>query len=319
MVPGQVARVSPDRKVDAGSGGARGRVPGAVWSRCLILLLALAAIKVVLIICQSESLYEMHWRVGGMRPTWINDFSFFALVVLGGLSLVRLEKSCRSVGTGTVRVANAAVLVLGLCFLFLTFHNGDKNFFYPVLSGVLNWTSLCSYSANSLFFNEPFLAAWMFAYAIVYYIAARTGREHRVLSLTAMFTVAYALINLREFARYRNELLIIDCAAAVSLGIAGFSGRLGQGATQRLSIVWLFLPCAWVCFFAWALLRFDPQWHSNAAKYFLGLAGVTVILFAAAMFLGRRWGNPAAWNWFLPFFFLGFFLLANTNYPVSSN
>ena len=318
-VQGVVATVSPIRNVEQGSSHGGARVPGAVWSRCLILLLALAAIKVVLIVGQSESLYEMHWRIGGMRPNWVNDFSFFALVFLGGLSLMRLEKSCRSIGTRTVRVANAAVLVLGLCFLFLTFHNGDKNFPYPVLSGVLKWTSLCSYSANSLFFNEPFLAAWMFVYAIVYYIAARTGREGRVLSLTAVFATAYALINLREFARYRNELLIINCAAAVSLVIAGFSGRSGEGTARRLSIAWLLLPCAWVGFFAWALLRFDPQWHSNAAKYFLGLAAVTMVLWAAATLLVRRCGNPSAWNWFLPFFFLGFFLLTNTNYPLCSN
>jgi len=318
MAPGFVARVSPTRKLEQGS-GTRARVTGPVWSRCLILLLALAAIKVALLIGQSESLYELHWRIGGMRPTWVNDFSLFAFVILGGLSLVRLEKSCRSVGTRTVRVVNAAVLVLGLSFLFLTFHNGDKNFLYPVLSGVLKWTSLCSYSANILFFNEPFLAAWMFVYTIVYYVVARTDREHRVLSLTALFAVAYALINLREFARYRNELLIIDCAAAVSLVITAFWGRVGEDTAKRLSLAWLLLPCAWVFFFGWALLRFDLQWHSNAAKYFLGLAAVTMILCAAATLLVRRCGNPPAWNWFLPFLFLGFFLLADTNYPACSN
>src|SRR5436190_5782634 len=162
-----------------------------VWSRALIVFFGLVLVKVRLVLGQGESLYEMHWRLGGVRPGWVDGFAFFWFVILGGLTLIRLGKSCRSVGTSTVRVANAAVMVLSLFFLFLTFHNGDKNLLYPVLSGVLDWTSLSSYSANLLFFNDPFLPPWSFLYVSIYYVLVRTGREDRVMSLTAAFAVAY--------------------------------------------------------------------------------------------------------------------------------
>ena len=289
-----------------------GRSIGSIWFRMVLLLAALLATKLAMIFGQGESLYELHWRLGGLRPSWVNAFAFFSFIALGGLSLVTLEKSCRSEGVRAVRTLNAVVLALGLVFLFLTFHNGEKNFLYPVLSGVLKWTSLCSYSANSLFFNQPFLAGWVFVYAFAYYVLARTGREKRVLSLTATFAVAYGSVNLRDFASYRDQLLIIDCAGTVSLVAAWVFPR-------RLRVGWLLLPLAWISFFVWALLRFDNEWHSNAAVYFLGLAGGTPALFAAATLLVRRFGNPIAWSWMLPFFFIGFFLLADTNYPSSRN
>src|SRR5690242_8357642 len=144
----------------------------AVWSRVLILLIGLVALKILLIGGQGQSLYEAHWRIGPTQMNWLNYLAFLGFVVQGGLSLVRLGNECRSISVRSVRAANAALLALGLSFIFLTFHNGDKNYFYPVLSGVLNWNSLGPYIANSLLFNSPFLAGWLFVYAALYYVLA---------------------------------------------------------------------------------------------------------------------------------------------------
>ncbi len=287
-----------------------------VWPRLILVLLALMALKVFLIGGQGESLYETHWRTGGMLVTRLNEIAFYAFVVLGGLSLVRLGRSCQSLGIRSVRTTNGVVLMLGLSFVLLTFHNGDKNYLYPILNGVLQWSSLVSYLANALFFNEPFLAVWLFVYVACYYVMARTGREASVLRLTAAFACAYALINLRDFIAYRNELQIVDCLGAVSLLMAWRSSRQ---ESARFPAGWLLLPLVWAVFFVWAVLRFDTTWQSLAANYFLSLAGTTLALFVAGALLIRRSGDPAAWTWLLGFFFVAFFLFADTNYPCSVN
>ena len=86
------------------------------------------------------------------------------------------------------------MLALGLIFIFLTLRNGDKNLLYPAFSGILKWSSLGPYAANALFFNKPFLAAWMVVYAIVYAGLIRIRREKRALLLTSVFGCAYAII-----------------------------------------------------------------------------------------------------------------------------
>ena len=59
-----------------------------------------------------------------------------ATAELRGWSLLRLGKECRTIGIKSLRAANAVVLALGLSFIFLTFHNGEKNYIYPLVSGV---------------------------------------------------------------------------------------------------------------------------------------------------------------------------------------
>jgi hypothetical protein len=289
-----------------------------VWSWFIVVAAALFGFKLILLAGQGENLYEAHWRIGGLRITWVNDLAWYVFVVLGTLGVLRLGTCCQLIGVKAVRVVNATVVILGLCFVFLTFHNGDKNYLYPLLSGVLHWTSVGPYLANSLFFNQPFLAAWVFAYAVGYYLLVRSGREKNAIMMTAAFGLAYGLINLGGLKVYRHELLIIDCLGCVSLLMAWRSSTQG-GPPVRLSARWSCWPIAWTILFGWALMRFDTQWHSNAANYFLGLIGFVILAFATAGFLVRKVGNPVAWSWLAPFFLAGFFLLADSNYPASVN
>ena len=290
-----------------------------VWSWAAVTLAALFFLKLVMILSQGESLYELHWRVSGMRPSWVNYLAFYAFMLLGALGLVSLARECRTISLRSVRMTNALVVFLGLSFIFLTFHNGDKNLVYPVLSGVLRWTSLVPYVANSVFFNQPFLAAWLFVYAASYYVLARTGRESLVLFLTAGFGLAYGLIYFQEFLLRRNELLVADSVGCASLIMAARAGNRSQNPKQGLGLGWLVFPLAWTLFFGWALLRFDDQWTTHSAQYLYGLIGFSMVLFTTATWLIRRAGNPLGWGWWVLFFFAGFFFFANSNYPVSVN
>ena len=186
-----------------------------------MLFFALAAIKIALLVGLGRHLSEIHWRVASPRTTWCNPASpSTCLLCLGVLSLLGLAQRCRSVGLKAVRAANGVVLGLGLLFIFLTFHSGDNNYLYPIMTGILKWTSLGPYLSLDLCFRPPFLAAWLLGYAFIYYVLARTGRESWTLHLTALCAGAYALLCLRELPAYRNELLVADCLGVVSLLIA---------------------------------------------------------------------------------------------------
>ena len=307
----------------------------AVWSRIQVVLVALLAIKMVLIAGQGQGLYEAHWRIGGTNVTWVNVGAFVGFVLLGVLGLVELGRESQTVGVRSVRFVNAVVLVLGLCFIFLTFHNGNKNYLYPILNGILKWDSLGPYLTNSLFFNPPFLAAWVFAYASLYYILARTGRERRVLSLTAAFACAYALLQLRDLIAYRDELLILDTLGLISLlatwhrnqllrdpgppNQAGSASVFSRDWLTRFGWAWLLLPLVWTVFFCWALLRFDSLWHTSPAEYFLGLAAFTAALFTVATLVVRKLGRTQNWMRLVLFFSVAFFLFCDTNYSSSEN
>lgn len=306
-----------------------------IWSRLLVLLAALAVLKVLLIAGQSQNLFETHWRIGPTRLDWLNVGAFAGLVLLTGLALVRLGKECHAIGLRSVRAVNAAIVLLGLSFILLTFHNGDKNYLYPVLSGMLKWDSLVPYLANSFFFNAPFLGGWLFAYVALYYVLARTGREGRVLFVTAAFGCAYALLNLRDLIARPEELLISDCFGVIALLSAsrrkpgrsseastvpeGFFSAVRRNQIPSLGLKWQLVPLGWAGFFAVALLRFDTQWHSHAAAYFLGLLAFTFVLFGLATALARAAGNSRSWNWFVAFFVVVFFLFTDVNFPFAGN
>ena len=291
----------------------------SIVSRMLVLFAALTAVKLILLVGQGQSLYEAHWRINGVAGSWLNFVGFYAFIITGGLSLVLLGKSHFSVGLKEMRVLNACVLCIGLIFIFLTLHNGNKNYLYPVLSGVLSWKSLGPYVANSIFFNQPYLGGWVLAYCFGYYVLARTGKEKFGILLTALTGCSYALIYLRELMLNRDELLIIDGLSVVSMLFAWRVHRVRGGLQQRFSASWLLAPLGWTLFFGWTVMRFDGQWQTHSATYFLCELALTLIVFSASTFVIRRTGNSVVWGWLMPFFFAGFLLLTNTHYASSEN
>jgi len=287
-------------------------LPPAAWSRILVLFAALASLKVALLLGLRKHLCEIHWRIASPSRTWCNDVLFGLFVCLGVLSLLGLARRCRSAGRKTVRAANGVVLSLGLLFIFLTFHSGDNNYLYPITTGILKWTSLGPYLSLDLCFRPPFLAAWLFAYAIVYYALARTGREAWVLYVTTFCAGAYAILSLRELAACRDELLVADCLGLVSLWIARRPGG-------RFRLAWLLAPAAWSVGFIWVLFRLSSPQPPEPFRYFLMLLTGSLMLFGATFVVARRYGYGEYWSRLLWFYFAGFLLLTNGHYPMAAN
>jgi hypothetical protein len=287
-------------------------LPPRVWARVIVLFCALAAIKVALLLNLGRHLNEIHWRMVLPSPTWVNRVAFLGFVVLGVWSLLRLAQHSRSVGLGAVRRANAVVLGLGVLFIFLTFHSGEKNYIYPIMTGILRWTSLGPYVSLDLFFRAPYLAAWLFGYAVIYYALVRTGREAWSLYVTAVVAGVYALLCLRELLVYRDELLVVDCLGLICLLASWRRGNKELGPL-------LLAPALWSMGFAWVLFRFAPPQEANPMRYFTGLMAGSLLLFGAAALLARGAGFLAHWrNWQL-FYFFGFFLCASSHYPMAEN
>ena len=193
-------------------------LPPAAWTRLGLLFTCLVLIKLTLLFGFAKHVYEKHWRVIPDEPeSWVNYLAFFVFVVLGVWSLLLLAAHCRQKGLRTVRAANAVLLCLGFLFIFLTFHTGDKNYIYPILTRILKWNNLVPYLSLDFCFRPPFLAAWLLGYVFVYYVMVRTGRETWALHLTAFLAGAYAVLCLRELHFYRDELLVVDCVGLACL------------------------------------------------------------------------------------------------------
>jgi hypothetical protein len=285
----------------------------AAWSRILVLFLALASIKIALLVGLGRHLGEIHWRVGASRTTWCHpEVACYLFVCLGVLSLWRLARHCRSVGVKAVRAANGIVLGLGLLFIFLTFHTGENNYLYPIMTGTLKWTSLGPYLSLDFFFRPPFLAVWLLGYAFIYYVLARTGRESWALHLTALCAGGYALFCLRELPAYRNELLLADCLGVVSLLIARLPSR-------KLQLAWLAAPAVWSAGFAWGLFYVSSPHESVSMHYFLMLLGASIILFSMATLLAQKRGFLGPWSSQVCFYFVAFLLLTNNHYAMAVN
>jgi arylsulfatase A-like enzyme len=288
-------------------------LPATAWSRILVLFFALASIKIGLLVGLGRHLGEIHWRVGSSPPTWSHPaIAFYLFVCLGVLSLLGLAQRCRSVGVKAVRAANGMVLGLGLLFIFLTFHSGDKNYLYPIMTGMLKWTSLGPYLSLDLFFQPPFLAGWMAGYALIYYVLARSGRESWTLHLTALCAGGYALFCLRELPAYSNEVVVADCLGVVSLLIA----RL---PSKKLQLAWLAAPVVWSLGFALELFYVSAPHDGVSLNYFFLLLGASIVLFSGATLLARQRGFLGPWSSQVFFYFAAFLLLTNHHYSTAAN
>ncbi len=161
--------------------------PWDVAGRILLLFGTLCLIKLIMLIGLQKYLFQEHWRTSSPPLTWVNYAAFGAFVILVGLNLWQFATRCSRSGARTVRIANLAILILGAWFILITLHAGDKNYLYPILNGTLTFWDLRSYLSLAFFFQAPFLAVWLFVYALLYYGLVRTGREHLALHVTSVF------------------------------------------------------------------------------------------------------------------------------------
>jgi hypothetical protein len=208
-------------------------VAPAVWNRIAVGFTALCLVKLIMLVSLRKHLFEIHWRISGEPVSWLNSVAFYLFAGLAGLILWQFGTRCMPAGARVVRSANACVLFLGALFLFLTFHEGDKNYMYAVMNGILSWKDVGWYLISSFCFRMPYLTVWVLAYGLVYYGFCRKGREYLMLRVTAVCAAAYIALCLRDFREYRSALIIVDC-----IGIAG----LIFNSTGALSPLWISLP-----------------------------------------------------------------------------
>ncbi len=258
-----------------------------------------------------KHLFEIHWRFNLPPENWLNRTAFYIFAVLTGLNLWRFGKKCSVAGAPVVCMANLSVLTLGAFFIFLTFHIGNKNYLYPLLDGTLKWWELKSYLSLNFFFQAPFLAGWLFIYALIYYGLVRTGREHLALYLTAICAVFYLTFFLQDLAAYGNALLVADCLGVVCL-LTGFV------SPRPLNWFCLMLPWVWLGVF---FLILCPEDHSRTylQPEVIILTSLCILLFGGTSVLAWRKKFYFAWTWILPFAVAAFLLLTSINYTVAPN
>jgi phosphoglycerol transferase MdoB-like AlkP superfamily enzyme len=286
-------------------------IPGDVGGRIGMLFITVCLIKLTMLVGFRRYLFEIQWRIGSWHYNWVNEAAFYAFAVLVGLSLWQFAMRCSAGGAPVVRAANAGVLLAGIFFIFLTFHAGDTDYLYLVMHGTLTWWDLRWYLIQVFFFQPPFLAVWMFVYALLYYGLVRTGREQRVLYFTAIFAPVYIALFFHEFIAYQNALLVAD-----SLGVACLLA--GAGSRNSPGWFWMIQPWLW-CVFLFLLFRTQDDALKNlSARYFV-LSGWSIALFLGLSILAWRRKFHAAWLWLLPFAFTSFLLLVNINYGAVAN
>lgn len=286
--------------------------PGArsILPRIAILFASLCLIKLAMLFVFRRYLFEEHWRVEHEPQTGINPFFFYLFAVLVGWHLWRLGSHCRRIGEKNVHWANGLVLALGALFIFLTFHSGDESYLRLVMRRVLSWNDVGWNIRLNLFFQWPYLAAWMFIYALIYYGLVRSGRGGLILQVTAIFAAAYTAFCLTQLQDDVSALVIVDC-----LGIAGL---LAARNDFPLKIKWLFFP--WFCVgLLYLLFLTYGQDLRDPVPEFVLLALGSLVLFVGMSVLAWRRNFYSAWSWSLPFAFFGFLLLVNTHYSMSAN
>jgi phosphoglycerol transferase MdoB-like AlkP superfamily enzyme len=203
------------------------------------------------------------------------------------------------------------VIGLGAVFIFLTFHEGDKNYVSPVLHGVLKWTSVGSYLSLDVFFRQPYLAGWALGMAGLYYVLFRLGHELQMIKWVGVLAALYCVINLQELARFRFELAVLDVWGILSVAL---------GLRRRQSTQWGMALVPWLLM-ATGFFLFG-QYDTNIAhpnSDFLVMVGIGGALFGCCCWLAWRQGVQDAWLVLSPFVVSVFLLLVTANYPLSGN
>ncbi|HVU26243.1 MAG TPA: sulfatase-like hydrolase/transferase [Verrucomicrobiae bacterium] len=283
-----------------------------IWARVGLLFGVLCLIKILILVTFRKYLYEIHWPVNPMPPTLFSKITFYVFAALVGLNLFALAMRCRKLEARTIRMVNGCVLALGAVFIFLSFHVMDKNYLWSVMNGVLTWKNLGSYFSMNFFFAQPYLVVWALVYMFIYYILSRTGRENKILLVTAAFAAIYTAFYLKDLASSHHALIVADIIGLISL-LVGFRSN------QRP------LASFWLGLFFVLVISFFALFHSlgenlrHLIPEFIVLSFGGIILFAGASLLIWQRGGYGAWSWALPFAFSAFLLLTNVNYILAVN
>jgi arylsulfatase A-like enzyme len=284
-----------------------------IWPRIGLLFLALCLVKLALLFGLRKHLFEIHWRVGGEPNNWVNEAGFYVFAGLVGLHVWKLGTRCMAAGKEAIHVANACVLALGAALILLTAHEGEKNWLSPVMNGVLAWKDLGWYVAMDFCFRPPFLGAWILLYALAYYVLARLKRSDWILRITAICAGLYVALCLRDFRRYHNALVIVDCVGVACLLVSWRAGR-------SLGLGWISLFVLGAGFIFGLFYGLEARLSfAHADPEFVVLTGTGLVLVAGVSLLAWRLGFWRGWSWMAPFALTAFVLLLNINYGLAGS
>ena len=279
--------------------------------RAVVLVVLLCGIKLVLLGSLESHLYHTHWRVATPAPTWLDHCNFFLFASLVPLTLGLIGRSIPPAQTRTIRGLNAGLIVVGLLFACLTFKRMGSNYLYPVMSGLLNMSDVWHYLQMDLCFEQPFLAAYLLGYVLVYWILVRTRKEHVSFWVLGGVAALYLVMSLHELAVWGQEIFVINCCGLA--GLASLWIRRGE-LPWKWQVLPLALPAAAWFFFApleQSLLPPNP--------YLVLILSVSLALLGLANICLRRTAAYRVLSHFLPFYFLAFFILAGRHYPLAGN
>lgn len=281
------------------------------WLRVGLVLVVLCLIKCGILFSLRKELFQTHWRLDSPVSTWVNQVLFYACAILLGLNLSTFGNRCAARGVRAARWGFALVGVLAAAFIFLTFHEGDKNYVSPVLHGVLKWTSAGSYLSLDLFFRPPYLAVWVMVVVGLYYFFFRLGRELRIMKWMGVLATLYCLINLQTLTRFRLELAALDILGGVSL-VLGL--RPPQAPKWGMAFApWLLMAMPFFLFGPFDAAIARPNLD------FLVITGFVCALFVLCSWLACRHGVKDEWLVLLPFISTAMLLLVTANYPIADN
>lgn len=282
-----------------------------LWSRLLLLLGALVVIKALLLVALNEHLFHTHWRVRNDSPPALDAFSFYLFVALVAASLCLLAHRCRDVSTRTIRRLNAGLGLAGCAFVFFSLHRVDSNYLWPVVQGWLRAGDIGWYLALDTFFGPPWLGLYLTAYAVVYWLLAKSRREWLSFCMLGAMAAIYVLANLQELKGHGRHLGIANCFGAAGLASA-WRCRNALGPGWHLALA-LCLAGGWSIFIG----RMDDL--RGAEHYFAFFAGVTAAVYLGLLLAARKSeAYPVLSHW-LPFYLVAFLLLANRAYPYAFN
>jgi len=276
--------------------------------RILLLFGTLSLLKLIMLVGLQKYLFQIHWRTSSPPVTWVNFCAFGAFIILLGLNLWQFAIRCSLAGARVVRVANLGILFGGAWFILITFHTGDKNYLYSVLNGTLKFWDLRSYLSLAFFFQPPFLAVWLFVYALIYYGLVRTGREHLALHVTSVFATIYTALCLRDLIPYQLSLLVADC-----LGLAALLA--GRRTSPSAPWFWLAQPWLWAGFF---FILSACAGGIGWIREFVIITGWGLVLLLGTSVFAWRHKFHAAWLWLTPLLGAALLLLTNINYDGSA-
>ena len=282
-----------------------------LWPRAVVLLFVLVVIKLGVIGLMTDQLFTAHWRWMSKSIGWFDYINYWLFTGLLAGSLILLGRQARGERPRVIKGVNASLVAVGLIFALLMRQQFERNYLYTYMTGLLDFAALRHYVYLDLCFARPFLIIYLALFAFLYWVWARTGREHWSFYALAGLAIAYLGFNQADFDLRDGKWVLLNC-----LAIAGFVSYLRSRGPLHwaVALLPLLLIATW-----WLVFAPQTSYLETPHPYLLLLLAITGGLFLP-MTVGLRGTKVnAAFSHFLPVYLLGFVWLTNANFSSARN